>query len=89
MLAIDEMKKKILFIMNSMDGGGAERILIDVLRNFDYDCYDVDLILIYGVGIYMKDIPSKVNYLGAIYTEGNYIYEGETLFLDLVDGVSL
>lgn len=83
MLAIDEMKKKILFIMNSMDGGGAERILIDVLRNFDYDCYDVDLILIYGVGIYMKDIPSKVNYLGAIYTEGNYIYEGETLFFRL------
>ena len=73
------MKKKILFIMNSMDGGGAERILIDVLRNFDYDRYEVDLVLIYGVGVYMEDIPSQVNYLGAIYTEGSYIYGNEPI----------
>lgn len=71
------MKKKILFIGNSLDGGGAERILIDILRNFDYNRYDVDLVLIYGVGVYMKDIPSNVNYLGAIYTGGTYIYENE------------
>lgn len=77
------MKKKILFIMNSLDGGGAERILIDVLRNFDYDRYEVDLVLIYGVGIYMKDIPSNVHYLGAIYTGGTCVYEGESLYFRL------
>lgn len=73
------MKKKILFINNSLDGGGAERILIDILRNFDYDKYDVDLVLIYGVGIYMEDIPNQVNYLGAIYTAGSYIYDNEPI----------
>lgn len=62
-----EMKKRILFINNSLEGGGAERILIDILRRFDYARYEVDLALIFGVGVYLKDIPSSVNYLGSIY----------------------
>ena len=36
------MKKKILFIMGSLGGGGAEKVLITLLHFFDYTRYDVD-----------------------------------------------
>lgn len=72
---INTMKKKILFINNNLGGGGAERNLIDILRNFDYDRYDVDLVLISGTGVYMEDIHPMVNYLGSIYDQKTDIYD--------------
>ena len=39
------MKKKILFVMPSLNSGGAEKSLISVLSLFDYERYDVDLLL--------------------------------------------
>lgn len=35
------MKKKILFFINGLYGGGAERVLQTLLNNLDYDLYDV------------------------------------------------
>jgi len=55
------MKKSILFIISHLHGGGAEKVLIDVLRNFDYSKFNVDLCLIYPQGVYLSDVPSKVN----------------------------
>lgn len=54
------MKKEILFIMPCLIGGGAEKVLIDILRNFDYDRYSVTLILDYKHGTYLKDVPQEV-----------------------------
>ena len=66
--------KKILFIHHSLEGGGAERILIDLLRYFDYTKYSIDLLLIKGEGVYLKDIPPQVNYVGAIYKNRRGIF---------------
>lgn len=54
------MKKKILFLMPAMTGGGAEKVLVDILQHFDYEHYDVSLFLEYREGIYLEDIPKKV-----------------------------
>ena len=54
------MKKHILFIMPDLPSGGAEKVLIDILRNFDYKRYDVTLLLKYRQGVYLNDIPSAV-----------------------------
>lgn len=54
------MKKRILFIMPDLPSGGAEKVLIDILRNFDYTAYDVTLLLEYRQGVYLTDIPSQV-----------------------------
>ena len=35
------MKKKILFVINSMGCGGAEKSLLSLLSLLDYDRYDV------------------------------------------------
>lgn len=55
------MKTKLLFIIGSLEGGGAEKVLVDVLRNFNYSNYEIDLCLILHEGVYLQDIPSQVN----------------------------
>lgn len=57
------MKKKILIIHSSLGGGGAERVLIDIFHNFDYEKYDIDFLLLYHNGVYLSQIPPKVNLL--------------------------
>ena len=59
------MKKRILFIVNSLIGGGVEKVLITLLKNFDYSCYSVELLLVYNEGVYLAEIPRevKVKYL--------------------------
>ncbi|MGL5683393.1 MAG: glycosyltransferase [Marinifilaceae bacterium] len=54
------MKKSILFIMPSLKGGGAEKVLIDLLCNFDYNKYDVTLLLFYNKGVYLPQLPQQV-----------------------------
>ena len=43
-------KRKVLFIMQELKGGGAEKVLTDILAQFDYNRYDVTLLLIERVG---------------------------------------
>ncbi|MGM9737052.1 MAG: glycosyltransferase [Candidatus Cryptobacteroides sp.] len=54
-------KKRILFLMPALPGGGAEKVLIDILRHFDYSRFDVSLFLEYKDGIYVSDIPDNVH----------------------------
>lgn len=52
--------KHILFLMPAMLNGGAEKVLIDILRNFEYSKYDVTLLLEAEDGPYIDDIPKQV-----------------------------
>lgn len=54
------MKKKIVIIMSALHGGGAEKVLIDYLRNFNYNKYDVTLCLVINEGTYLNDVPKEV-----------------------------
>lgn len=54
------MKRRILFIDGPLGGGGAERVLIDILRNIDYERYDVDLAVICRGGALMDELPEQV-----------------------------
>lgn len=53
--------KKILFITGQLNAGGAERVLIDVLRHFDYLKYQVDLCQIIKGGTLIDEVPTNVN----------------------------
>lgn len=57
------MKKKLLFIIPSLHLGGAEKGLINLLANFDYERYEVDLLLFTKEGALVKDVHPKVNLL--------------------------
>lgn len=52
--------KKILFMIDSLNGGGAEKVLINILNRLDYNKFDVTVFLIYGEGIYLKYVPDNV-----------------------------
>ena len=57
------MKKNILIIQRDLGGGGAERVLIDILNNIDYKKYNITLQLIYKTGVYIDSINKNVNVL--------------------------
>lgn len=56
-------KKHILFVMESLRIGGAEKSLLTILSMFDYDKYEVDLMLFRHNGEFMSFIPKEVNLL--------------------------
>ena len=55
------MKKKLLFVMESMGSGGGERSLLTLLQLMDYDKYNVDLLLFNPSGLFIDMIPPQVN----------------------------
>ena len=52
---------KILFIIPSLGGGGAEKVLVDLLDNFDYSRYAVSLLVIHNYGPYVGKVNKNVN----------------------------
>ena len=66
--------KKILFILTNLAGGGAEKVLIDVLSQTDYSCYKVDLLLIVGEGVYLSSVPSAVQ-IHSLYKSRGFKYK--------------
>lgn len=55
------MKKKLLFVMNNLNGGGAEKALISLLESLDYSRFDVDLFLFKHEGLFLDRVPPAVN----------------------------
>lgn len=58
--------KKVLIIMPSMFIGGAERSLLGLLENLDYEKVEVDLFLYRHEGEFLKFIPQQVHILPEI-----------------------
>lgn len=54
------MKKKLLFVIPSLEAGGAEKSLVNLLNTIDHEKYDVDLALFLHSGIFLKQLPSFV-----------------------------
>lgn len=60
------MKKKILFVIDSLNCGGAEKSLVSLLNLLDYSKYDVDLFMYSRGGLFEKMLPNEVNVLEKI-----------------------
>lgn len=56
-------KKKLLFVIPSLDAGGAEKALVNLLNELDYNRYEVDLFLYSRSGLFLQQVPSQVNVL--------------------------
>lgn len=57
------MKKKLLFIIPSLDAGGGEKSLVNLLNQIDYSKYEVDLFLFKKGGIFKEFVPKQVDIL--------------------------
>ena len=55
-------KKKVLFTIESLGGGGAEKVLSVITRFINHDKFDVTVCSLSNTGIYTSVIASQVNY---------------------------
>ncbi|KAB7708177.1 glycosyltransferase [Bacillus aerolatus] len=55
--------KKVLFVIDSLNSGGAEKSLVSLLALFNYQKYDVDLLMFSPSGLYLPLLHEKVNLL--------------------------
>jgi glycosyltransferase involved in cell wall biosynthesis len=54
-------RKKILFLIPSLVGGGAERALLNILAQFENEgAYEITLCVVANVGTYLNQVPAKV-----------------------------
>lgn len=65
------MKKKILIRIGSLRHGGAEKVLVTLLKNLPKDKYQIDLLLNLHSGKYLSDVPNWINVL--------YLNKGEMI----------
>lgn len=49
--------------MNTLNAGGAEKALVNLLNELDYNRYDVDLFLMTKTGIFLDQVPADVTIL--------------------------
>lgn len=59
--------KKLLFVMMHLEMGGAERSLVNLLNEIDYNEYSVDLLLIKKKGELISQLPQNVNIIETPY----------------------
>ena len=52
--------KKVLFAINTLNNGGAEKVLLTLLRYLDPEKYEIHLLVVFGEGIYFEQIPKYV-----------------------------
>lgn len=55
--------KKILFVMQALYNGGAERSIVNLLHEISTEEYQIDLLLFKKEGLFLEQIPPNVNLL--------------------------
>ena len=48
--------KKILFFIESLAGGGAEKVLTTLVKNMDKQKFDITVLVVSKTGVYVKEI---------------------------------
>lgn len=54
--------KKILFLIENLNGGGAERVLVDLVNNLDSKKFQITVRTIWNEGIYIGNLNSNIMY---------------------------
>lgn len=60
--------KKILFFIESLAGGGAEKVITDIVRNINKDKYDITVVTVTDCGIYNDEINKYCTYKSILST---------------------
>lgn len=55
-------KRKVLFLIESLAGGGAEKVLTTLVQHIDKEAFEVTVCAISGRGKYEKEVRAVVNY---------------------------
>ncbi|WP_429059673.1 glycosyltransferase [Aeromonas veronii] len=74
------MKKKVLFIMETLGGGGAEKVLIETLKRLDFSKYAITLLLLRREGVYLSQVPKNVKVEFLLPTEPSGLFQRRIFF---------
>ncbi len=55
------MKPRVAFFLSSLDGGGAERVILDLAQELRKQGYGVDILLIRKSGAYLQNVPEGIS----------------------------
>jgi len=53
-------KRKVLFILNNLAGGGAETVVVNLLNNLDRERFQLGLFLLKNEGVYFDRLASDI-----------------------------
>jgi glycosyltransferase involved in cell wall biosynthesis len=59
--------KSVLFVIPNLQGGGAEKLLIDIIKRIDRKKYTPSICLLEKTGVYLKAIPKDIDYFSIIH----------------------
>ena len=68
--------KKVLHVIDSLDLGGAQTLLLDIVRYTDHSRFDVQVACMHGLGVFVKEFEKvgiKVHSLSAEKWPPHYI----------------
>lgn len=54
--------KKILFLIHTLQVGGAEKVLVNLVNNMDKEKYDITVMTVINTGAFRKDLNSNIKY---------------------------
>jgi len=60
---MDVKKESILFTLPSLNGGGAERVMINIIKTLDQSKFDIKLLLVDKIGVFLDLVPDYVEIL--------------------------
>lgn len=67
-------RTRVLFLIESLSGGGAEKVLTVLLRHFNYEKYEVTVCPIVDTGVYRDEVKKYAsNYLPVVSYQGNVL----------------
>src|SRR5208337_1467558 len=54
------VRKRVLFLMPTLSGGGGERVIVTLLQHLDRSRFEPHLALVEAVGPFLKEVPADV-----------------------------
>lgn len=60
------MKKKLLFLIHNLNMAGAQRVLLELVNNLDFDRFDVTVQTVYDHGELIEQLDSRIRYCSII-----------------------
>ncbi|WAT23985.1 glycosyltransferase [Aerococcus urinaeequi] len=66
--------KKVVFLMPQLGGGGAERVVSNIISHLNYEKYEIYLILVHNQGDYLDKLPNEVKKIVLKASQTRYVY---------------
>lgn len=69
--------KKVLFVLESLGGGGAEKVLTTLVRKLDKTKFDITVLTVVNTGVYIEEVSQycRVQYMLPDYVQLHNIFE--------------